>query len=157
MALTKCVIADISGKKRSPKSAAARMLRLAVQCAQDFRLSGWLPFFPNNIFLLSALLFIHFVFLCMSRSRRLLSNFGTNDNLPCAADFNQSFVYLSIFTTSFDDSAFSLVFSRNALPPFYTLLEFTSFHAWIPTNLGSLLPTPSVSYYKFPSQVCPTL
>ncbi|KAF2947934.1 serine/threonine-protein kinase ATM isoform X2 [Oryza sativa Japonica Group] len=40
MALTKCVIADISGKKRSPKSAAARMLRLAVQCAQDFRLSG---------------------------------------------------------------------------------------------------------------------
>ncbi|EEE53717.1 hypothetical protein OsJ_00056 [Oryza sativa Japonica Group] len=40
MALTKCVIADISGKKRSPKSAAARMLRFAVQCAQDFRLSG---------------------------------------------------------------------------------------------------------------------
>uniref|UniRef100_A0A0D9UVU7 Serine/threonine-protein kinase ATM n=1 Tax=Leersia perrieri TaxID=77586 RepID=A0A0D9UVU7_9ORYZ len=41
MALTKCVIADISAKKRgAPKSAAARMLRLAVQCAEDFRLSG---------------------------------------------------------------------------------------------------------------------
>uniref|UniRef100_J3KVN7 Serine/threonine-protein kinase ATM n=1 Tax=Oryza brachyantha TaxID=4533 RepID=J3KVN7_ORYBR len=40
LALAKCVIADISGKKRAPKTAAARMLRLAVQCAEDFRLSG---------------------------------------------------------------------------------------------------------------------
>jgi ataxia telangiectasia mutated family protein len=41
MALAKCVLTDISAKKRGPtKSAAAGMLRVAVRCAEDVRLSG---------------------------------------------------------------------------------------------------------------------
>ncbi|KAK3160101.1 hypothetical protein QOZ80_1BG0055200 [Eleusine coracana subsp. coracana] len=41
LALLNCVKEDISGKKRGAvKSAAARMLRVAVQCAEDVRLSG---------------------------------------------------------------------------------------------------------------------
>jgi hypothetical protein len=41
MALAKCVLTDIAGKKRGPtKSAAAGMLRVAVRCAEDARLSG---------------------------------------------------------------------------------------------------------------------
>ncbi|KAL6847729.1 hypothetical protein ACP4OV_021857 [Aristida adscensionis] len=42
LALISCVREDVSGKKRgAPKSAAARMLRVAVQCAEDVRLSGY--------------------------------------------------------------------------------------------------------------------
>uniref|UniRef100_A0ACD5TS08 Uncharacterized protein n=1 Tax=Avena sativa TaxID=4498 RepID=A0ACD5TS08_AVESA len=41
MALAKCVLTDIGAKKRGPtKSAAAGMLRVAVRCAEDVRLSG---------------------------------------------------------------------------------------------------------------------
>ncbi|TVU22297.1 hypothetical protein EJB05_31982 [Eragrostis curvula] len=41
LALLNCVKEDISAKKRgATKSAAARMLRVAVQCAEDVRLSG---------------------------------------------------------------------------------------------------------------------
>ncbi|KAK3163656.1 hypothetical protein QOZ80_1AG0006460 [Eleusine coracana subsp. coracana] len=41
LALLNCVKEDISGKKRGAvKSAAARMLRVAIQCAEDVRLSG---------------------------------------------------------------------------------------------------------------------
>ena len=43
LALINCVKEDISGKKRgATKSAAARMFRVAVQCAEDVKLSGWL-------------------------------------------------------------------------------------------------------------------
>jgi hypothetical protein len=43
LALLNCVKEDISGKKRgATKSAAARMFRVAVQCAEDVKLSGWL-------------------------------------------------------------------------------------------------------------------
>ncbi|WVZ71910.1 LOW QUALITY PROTEIN: hypothetical protein U9M48_020441, partial [Paspalum notatum var. saurae] len=41
LALLNCVKEDISGKKRvATKNAAARMLRIAVQCAEDVKLSG---------------------------------------------------------------------------------------------------------------------
>ncbi|KAJ1282905.1 hypothetical protein BS78_03G087400 [Paspalum vaginatum] len=41
LALLNCVKEDISGKKRvANKNAAARMLRIAVQCAEDVKLSG---------------------------------------------------------------------------------------------------------------------
>ncbi|PUZ57625.1 hypothetical protein GQ55_5G446600 [Panicum hallii var. hallii] len=41
LALLNCVKEDISGKKRgTTKSAAARMLRVAIQCAEDVKLSG---------------------------------------------------------------------------------------------------------------------
>ncbi|XP_047054644.1 serine/threonine-protein kinase ATM isoform X1 [Lolium rigidum] len=41
MALAKCVLTDIAAKKRGPtKSAAAGMLRVAIRCAEDVRLSG---------------------------------------------------------------------------------------------------------------------
>lgn len=41
MAVAKCVVVDIAGKKRGAvKSTAAKMLRVAIQCAEDVRLSG---------------------------------------------------------------------------------------------------------------------
>jgi hypothetical protein len=58
MALAKCVLTDIAAKKRGPtKSAAAGMLRVAVRCAEDVRLSGKLnkcsePFVLLFLFLL---------------------------------------------------------------------------------------------------------
>nr|CAB3476606.1 unnamed protein product [Digitaria exilis] len=42
LALLNCVKEDISGKKRgATKSTAARMLRIAIQCAEDVKLSGF--------------------------------------------------------------------------------------------------------------------
>ncbi|XP_020405742.1 serine/threonine-protein kinase ATM isoform X6 [Zea mays] len=56
LALLNCVKEDISGKKRgATKSAAARMFRVAVQCAEDVKLSG------HSLHLLSVAkqLFVH--------------------------------------------------------------------------------------------------
>ncbi|GJN06079.1 hypothetical protein PR202_ga23767 [Eleusine coracana subsp. coracana] len=50
LALLNCVKEDISGKKRGAvKSAAARMLRVAIQCAEDVRLSGFVTLFMKKV------------------------------------------------------------------------------------------------------------
>ncbi|OQU86537.1 serine/threonine-protein kinase ATM isoform X2 [Sorghum bicolor] len=56
LALINCVKEDISGKKRgATKSAAARMFRVAVQCAEDLKLSGH----SLLLFSIAKQLFIH--------------------------------------------------------------------------------------------------